>query len=307
MKRRFIFFILVFLFLKYSYAQNPTVKTFIDRDNILIGEQLKYKVVASFSTNNFKTNWFVLPDSMPHFELIEKGKIDSAFANTTITLTQEIILTSFDSGKWNTPAFAVNFLSTNTKTIKLFTDSMTVNVAYAPADSTNQLRDIKPIIESDTKPNYRNIIVCVLIGLLLLFLFIYLIRRFTKKVNPINAKTFTSAYDEAMESIEKLKEHNLNDAEQVKYYHIALSQIVKKYFSRTTKVNMLNKTTGDVLIYLNGNDVSNQIITYMATVLRCGDAVKFAKFLPAPNESEDCLQKIKNTIQFIHTNKSTTT
>ena len=106
------------------------------------------------ATNEFKANWLSFPDSIPHFEVVAKGQIDSSFTNNITTLTQQIILTSFDSGKWHTPALAINFLSANSKTVKLFTDSTVVNVGFALADSTNQLRDIKPIIEMDTKPNY---------------------------------------------------------------------------------------------------------------------------------------------------------
>jgi hypothetical protein len=47
-------------------------------------------------------------------------------------------------------------------------------------------------------------------------------------------------------------------------------------------------------IHLPAEDISK-----LATALRCTDAVKFAKYLPLSNESEDCLQKIKETIHVI--------
>lgn len=37
-------------------------------------------------------------------------------------------------------------------------------------------------------------------------------------------------------------------------------------------------------------------IVKLATALRCTDAVKFAKYIPLPDESKDCLQKIKQVI-----------
>jgi hypothetical protein len=45
-------------------------------------------------------------------------------------------------------------------------------------------------------------------------------------------------------------------------------------------------------------------ISKLATALRCTDAVKFAKYLPQADESNDCLQKIKETI--ILTERQTT-
>jgi hypothetical protein len=49
--------------------------------------------------------------------------------------------------------------------------------------------------------------------------------------------------------------------------------------------------------------LSKDTITSTATALRCGDAVKFAKFLPAAAESEECFNKIKETINLIHSSK----
>jgi hypothetical protein len=62
----------------------------------------------------------------------------------------------------------------------------------------------------------------------------------------------------------------------------------------------MNKTSGDVLVHLSENKLPKDILTNTAIVLRCGDAVKFAKYLPASAESEECLTKIKETINFIH-------
>jgi hypothetical protein len=40
-------------------------------------------------------------------------------------------------------------------------------------------------------------------------------------------------------------------------------------------------------------------LSNLAMALRCTDAVKFAKYLPMTDESEECLEKIKNTISLI--------
>ncbi len=303
-KKSWVYHLLILInlifFIVGTKAQAPTVKTFIDRDNILIGEQFSYKVVASFDTNECKINWFTVPDSIPHFELVEKRKIDSSYANNTTTLSQELILTSFDSGQWNIPAFSLSFLSVNKATIKLFTDSILINVGYSPADSTNQLRDIKPIIEAAAEKNYWTIILFSFLALIILLLSIYLARKFRKPKTLSEKISFISAYEQAMQNLEKLKHYNLSDAGQVKQYHFALSEIVKQYFTNRTKVHMLNKTTSDILIHLKTTNGNVEILTNMAIAMRCGDAVKFAKYLPTPTESEDCFIKIKNTIQSIH-------
>jgi hypothetical protein len=79
-------------------------------------------------------------------------------------------------------------------------------------------------------------------------------------------------------------------------YHTKLAAIFKNYLGRKQQVNLLNKTTGDLLISMSKINLSPGNISDLATALRCTDAVKFAKYLPLSNESEDCLIKIKETI-----------
>jgi hypothetical protein len=287
-----------------TLAQSPLVKTFVDRSDILIGEQIKYKVTAAFPSGVYKVHWFTVPDSVAHFEIVDRSKIDTVAENNITTLQQIITLTSFDSGKWNTPAFIINFDPVkDDTTINIFTDSIAVNVGYAAADTSGQLRDIKPIIEVTVK-NYLWYYIAG--GILLLLVTALILWRYfkNKRKNPV-AVTVSKIlpYQEAMQSLEKLKAFNLQNPGEVKKFHAQLSEIFKWYISRKQKVSIMNKTTADVLIHLAENNLPKDIITNTAIALRCGDAVKFAKYLPALSESEACFTKIKETINFIHSPK----
>lgn len=296
-----LFFVAVF-FSAAVFAQAPVVNTFIDKEDILIGEQLNYKVVATYPTNVFKVRWLIVPDSLPHFELVEKTKIDTSTENGKTILSQTLTLTSFDSGRWATPAFVINFDPVkDDTTINLFTDTLAVNVGYAPADSTNQLRDIKPIMEVTIK-NYLWYYIAgaaLLAALITVLLWQYFKNRKKKPVPEFKGKL--SPYDEAMQELEKLKAVNLQQPEMVKQFHSKLAGIFKWYISRKQQVSIMNKTTGDVLLHLADNNLPKDIITEAAAALRIGDAVKFAKYLPSETESTECLQKIKTAINFIHT------
>jgi len=288
------------LFSFVTVAQSPSVKTFVDKSDILIGEQIKYKVSASFPDGVFKVHWFTMPDSVTHFEVVERSKIDTTAENNTTLLEQTITLTSFDSGRWNIPAFIINFdpIKDDT-TLNIFTDSIPVNVGYAAADSSNQLRDIKPIMEVSIK-NYLWYYIAG--GVLLTLIIAMLLWRYFKTRKKDPAPVFTSKlspYDEAMQDLEKLKPLSLQNPADVKQYHVRLAEIFKWYISRKQQVGILNKTTGDILIHLTENNLPKDVITNTVTALRCGDAVKFAKFLPAETESEACFTKIKEAINFI--------
>jgi hypothetical protein len=287
-----------------TLAQTPSVKTTLEKRDILIGEQLQYKVSASFPSGIYKVNWFTVPDSVAHFELVEKSKIDTIAENNTTSLEQTITFTSFDSGRWKTPAFLVNFDPIKNDTaVNLFTDSIEVNVGYAPADSSNELRDIKPIMEVTVKNYLWYYIGGGIVLLIILSIILWKLLKNRKKEPDVVFSSKLSPYDEAMQQLEKLKQLNLQQTEELKQFHAKLSNIFKWYLSRKQKLSIMNKTTGDVLVLLTGNNLPKETIADAATALRCGDAVKFAKYIPPVYESEECLAKIKATINFIHTNK----
>jgi hypothetical protein len=296
--------LLLFLFSPVVFAQTPSVRTIIDKTGILIGEQIQYKVSATIPAGIYKVHWFTVPDSVAHFEVVSRGKIDSSSDNNNTILEQTITFTSFDSGKWNTPAFVINVEPVNNnKAINLYTDSIAINVGYSPADTTNQLRDIKPIMEVKVEDYFWYYVVG---GALLLIAVIILLWRYFKNREKAAVLVYSgkqSPYDEAIQSLRKLKALNLQNAEQVKQYHAKLAVIFKWYISRKQRTSIMNKTTGDVLVHLVDNNLSKKIIAGAATALHCGDAVKFAKFLPTTIESNECYNKIKAAINFIQQSK----
>ncbi|GAB2835910.1 hypothetical protein [Ferruginibacter profundus] len=286
------------------FAQSPSVKAVVDKSDILIGEPIQYKVTSIFPTGVYKVSGIILPDSVAHFDIVDKGKIDTSIQDNTTTFQQTITITSFDSGRWNIPAFKVNFDPVkDDTTIFLSTDSIAVNVGYAPPDSTNQLRDIKPIMEVEIKSYLwyyigGGIILLLIIGFLI---WKYVIKKAKSDTTDFTAKL--SPYDEAIQNLDKLKQLNLQNPEDIKLYHAKLSSIFKWYISRRQKLSIMNKTTGDVLVHLTEANLPKDTITNAATALRCGDAVKFAKYLPVASESEACFNKIKDSINFIQTSK----
>ncbi len=286
-------------------AQTPSVKTFIDKQGILIGEHIQYKVVVTASTGSGITNWFVIPDSMPHFELVDKTKIDTTTENGNTIFQQTLILTSFDSGKWSTPAFEITTAPvTGSKPLRVYTDSFAVNVGYAAADTTNELRDIKPIMDVNVK-SYLWYYIGV--GILLALLTAILLWRYFKgrKEQPVlEFKGKLSPYDEAMQELEKLKTLNIEQPEDIKQFHFKLASIFKWYISRKQQLSVMNKTTGDVLVHLAENKLPKENMTLASTALRMGDAVKFAKYIPSSTETNECFNNIKEVVQFIHSPKA---
>ena len=289
-----------------SYAQ-PGIKTFTDKNEILIGEQLKLRVEADFVPGAYNLRWLSLPDSIPHFEVLNRSKIDSVYTNSRLSgISQTFTITSFDSGKWTLPSFMIGIDPVNDDTtFNYFTDTIPITVSFSVSDTTGQLRDIKPIKDVET----ANILwYWIAGGILLLALIIFLVwlyRRNKKKVvSPIPLKSNLSAYDEAMLELKSLQVYNFSDPADIKIVHTKLAEILKRYLSRRENDNFLNKTTGDILILLDGIGVEKGLLSKMAAALRCGDAVKFAKYLPPAQETTESMSAAKELIEFFKSNST---
>lgn len=282
-----------------------TIQTITGKKDILIGEQVRLKIRATLPAgNDILFNKIVIPDSIPHFEIVESGKADAMpNGSDAKAIEQTLVLTSFDSGTWTFPSLTVSFAKGDFRT-----DSFTVNVSYSPADTTNQLRDIKPIISvSVTDYTWYYIIGGAILLLLIAFL---LYRRLNKKKTDMPATATPgsklSAYDEAMAALKDLQRAEPANADEIKKYHSKLAAIFKQYLGRKQQKNLAVKTTGDLLIRMRESGMAGKPVSDLAIVLRCTDAVKFAKYLPAAAESEDCIQKLKAVINAIeHPNPNT--
>ncbi|MEP7255382.1 MAG: hypothetical protein ABI666_06375 [Ferruginibacter sp.] len=281
---------------------SQTIQTITDKKDILIGEQIQLKIKTVFPIGQLNlSKWVTLPDSISHFDIVETGKVDTiAYKDNSNSFEQTITLTSFDSGRWVFPSLPVELADATGKPVQeLMTDSFIVNVSYSPPDSTNQLRDIKPIIKVSITDYTWYYIAGGIVLLLLITLILYRYFKKNKKLKPAGPISKLSPYDEAMGEINKLAQYDLQNAEAIKIYHTKLSDIFKRYLGRKQNKNLANSTTSDLLINMANSKFIPENISTLAMALRSNDAVKFAKYIPMALESEDCKLKIKETINLI--------
>ena len=251
--------------------------------------------------NTYRLNWFSIPNSIGNFTAVKRNKIDTTRSNGNLNFSQDIVLTSFDSGRQLIPQIplAISTLD-NDSSFKIYTDSVAVNVTYAPTDSIMPFHDIKPIIEvKRTFPWWAWALVAL--AILLLIAWIFFLRKFlTKKKDTVIFESKLSPYDEAMESLSSLEKEELLQNNQIKEYHIRLTEIFKRYLSRKSNTYQMHLTTDELLIELNELDLPKELIATFANCLRMGNAVKFAQYVPPAYENEKCFSETKQMITAIN-------
>lgn len=279
-------------------AGAQAVVTKIDRNDILIGERIQYEVKVNLANASYKVD-FAVPDSIPHLEIMKQEKYDTIDAQGLYSLKLKIVFTSFDSGIWKIPSFPVRISFPNKTPQKFSSDSLLVRVGYSPADSSGQLRDIKPVMEVFVIDRQW---VFILAGIILAIILAIVLYRYFKrrKVKPVPVfDTKLTAYEEAMTSLKDLQQNSPADAASLKKYYSSLSDILKKYLSRKQNKNLMSETTGDLLLVLNTQVNSQEILANTASALRMADAVKFAKYNAGDAENNNSVQQVMTTIQHL--------
>ena len=270
----------------------------VDRDKILIGEQIELKVLITDidKANADVSHWFDLPDSFNHMEIVKRFPIDTISAEGSINYSQKIIITSFDSGVWQIPAITVSFAE------KLSINAMPINISVLPVDVSNlkDYHDFKEIIEVKPETDWLfigSITAAVIVLVIIIFL---VIRYFNKrKLRPKSVSKIFSIKD-VLHQLDALQAKGLVEKKQYKLFYTELINICRNYSDHQLNNYSADKTTDEYMLMLKSRIGNEPTLIHFFQLLRLADAVKFAKFIPPNNESDDAIFDARTFVQTIY-------
>lgn len=261
-----------------------TVKASVDKNRILIGEQFFLTIQSRFPENQPST--FLSIDTIPHFEILETRPPLESNANGEKIIKQSFLMTSFDSGHWVIPSFRV--------AQKYFSDTIPMDVVFSEFDPNQPYHDIKNIIEVEPEKKQSWLWYIVGGGILLLLLLVWLLTRKKKPVVKAPAVTI-NPYDEAMQQLEVLQKANY----PAKQFYSGMIDVLRLYIFRKKGVLSLQKTTDDLILQLKNINLEKEQYLQLSQALRLGDFVKFAKYVPSPEDDRFVFESIKSSIRNI--------
>lgn len=299
--RSVIFFFTLVLALSVS-AQTLSVKAEIDTAAIKIGEQAHIRLSAFFTQGTEKQiAWPQIKDTITStIEVVSKSKIDThTVASGHKIYSQEITVTSFDSGYHAMPPFVFSVKGDSTDAAE--TEPLLLEVITVPVDTTKAIKDIKGPI--DAPFSWREAIPYIIGAVILvaiIFFIIYLIRRSRRKVTKVEEPVPTKDPDViALEQIEMLEQEKLWQSGKIKEYYIRLSDIMRIYTEQRYHIPAMEQTSDELLQSLRSL-IDDAQRSKLRQILLLSDLVKFAKELPIGTENEISL---KNAKDFIHETK----
>jgi len=278
----FILSFVSLLFCNNIWAQSTHVSVTADKQKILIGEPLQLYFTTTAPKGSAVAPLHI--DSIFHFEVLSRSKIDTQVKSNAIELKQTYTITSWDSGRWQIPAFQVA-PGTNTKPI-------VVEVGYTPFDPKQDYNDVKDIIEV-ARPA-RTTWYWYLIGVALLVVLFLLLFPQKKKKSDATPISYEGAYKEALQQLEKLKKQSAD--EDAKRYYTVLIDIFRNYLQKRKNIQSFSKTTEDIAQQIKTLNLPDNQYNVLVQTLQESDMVKFAKYQPQPEETRTAWETIKNSI-----------
>lgn len=278
----------------------PVLKASVDKESILIGEPI-HLILEATVQGNAPFSW-PAPDSLPHFNWIEKHAVDSTVSPGQRSYRQYLTVTSFDSGTWSIPRLP--FVSGNTT---FFTDSIPIRIGYTKIDPTKDYHDIKDIVDV---PNpfarwFGWIIAAA--ALISVALVAWLVRR--KKLLRIFAPPRLiprlSPYEDAIRQLDELARQRLIEEGSVKLLYSRLGEILREYLYRRIGISSLSETSEELIAQIRRLPLPQQQFTDLAEALRMTDFVKYAKYKPGPADSDAHYRIIRAAIEELDHNIAT--
>lgn len=295
--RKFFFYSALLLACRASAQSVPagvSADITADRQAILIGEPIRLTLTVRSTPGH--PLFVQVPDSLPHFEVVSRGKIDTVAGKDLLQMQQVITVTSFDSGHWEIPA--LDLPGTD-----IVTDSLGVDVGFLPMKAQDPLRDIKDIIP------VRAYFPWWLLGfsaVALVILVILLVRslRSREKVQANEAAIpALPPYEEALKALEGL---SLPVASaDVKPFYTGLDSILKRYLSRAYGWRTSQFTTSDLLQHLQEAVPDAGERSAIAETLHLEESVKFARFFPGGDLHTMAKGQVRNALDILHKTEKT--
>lgn len=293
-----------------SFAQQLHLNAQLDSSHIVIGDQLRLRLsVSAPAVRNISIqrtdNW-----KLHNCEIVSSKTVSSSFKNDQKVYSQEIILTSFDTGV----ATIEPILVFESDTLPAgFSDPISFHVDSFPqfVDTALCFKDIKLPLDGqdiDIEPaakepiRWGRIIAVILLVMTALGAAIYAICKYLvpyirrRRDEAAKAILKENAGVVAIRDLKELKMKKLWQKGQVKDYYSEISMILRTYMDHQWNINAKEMVTDEIMAAIDDLELSSELNEELHGFLRLSDLVKYAKELPEIEKHEASL---KNAYHFV--------
>lgn len=270
----------------HAIGQQFTATT--DRDKMLIGEQLILTLqLANYDPDKITCEgWPPIPDSFQQCEVIKRGIIDTILINRLQTIRQQIVITSFDSGKHKIGPFQL-VLTKQAGARKTILKANAIPLTVLMPDVSNLMdyHNVKDVIDVPEPFEWTFALSTGLVALAVTWLLWKLFTKQKKKTEPVILVPPEKALELALKRLDAMQNASLDNKETIQQYHVALDVITREYIEQASGIKALKATAFEVQQQLQVYILSQSLKDRIAYVFQINTSVKYASFIPGEKES----------------------
>ena len=296
--------ILILLLGKPTHSQDIRVTARLDTGAMLIGDHVGLKLQFN-GPAGIQVIWPSFNDTiLGNIIIIGRSKVDSSFSKDrkSLTLTQELNLTCFDSGFYTIPQVSFRYRLLPDTAIKTASTGLSLLMVHTvKVDTTNVIKPIKGPLKVPI--TFLEVLPYMLIALAVIALVVVLIwyvkkRKKHEPLIQIRQKVKLQPHEKALQDLEKLRIKKLWQEGHVKEYHSELTDILRTYIEEGFGIPAMESTTYEIVDKLRQNNaLAKPVVEKVDQILQKADMVKFAKLIPLPQDNENALTE---GIDFVH-------
>lgn len=295
-------FAILFLFSLRGWAQGVTVDASIDSLQRFIGQQARIKLEVSCNAGQKVQLPFFADTLVTGIEIVSASRPDTAYLNNRerILVSQEYVVTSFDSASYYIPPFEVMVGG-----VPHCSQSLAMMVYPMPIDEENPeaIFGHKGIMQiSLTWEDWKSLCWKFPLIVLIIVLMIYLLLRYRDNkpiIRKVKVAPKLPPHEQAMKEIARIKEEKSWQKGDPKEYYTELTDVVRVYIHERFGFNAMEKTSAEIIDYLQESK-DKEAIEDLRQLFLTADLVKFAKHAPMLNEND---MNLVTAIEFINRTK----
>lgn len=294
-KQRHSFFALLTLLLTTTIAMGQTAAIRLDTTEIQLGGQTRLNLTFGLPVSPTEAIiWPAFTDTLTgQIEVISSSTIDTLTSESRFELLQTLTITSFDTGYVVIPPIQFGLGEQRFESNALLLHVVAPVVELMP-------RDVKEIYEVEyTLVDWLiDHLEWIVGGCILMLLSFWLIRRWRMRPRSVAVETEPvierlPAAEEALNALNELERKELWQKGAVKEYQSELTDALRIYIERRYHVRTMERTTRQILADLRMMGVPGDAYNRLKATLQLADVVKFAKFIPEPEEHIAALENAR--------------
>ncbi|MCO6461273.1 MAG: hypothetical protein J5I59_07710 [Saprospiraceae bacterium] len=286
-----------FLFFAHFLQAQIQMEVTPDTNRILLGDRVKLTfTITCEPTIEIKNLVLDSITTLDGFELSHESEWVEKKTQMSKILTKEMILTVFNPGEYDFPKVPYNYIYQGKQKTGY---SGQWHLTVLPLNTSSpEIAPNKDIVVDNSFWNlYGNWVIAGLCCLLAILLILYFIRRRKNiKSGTGGLPVEINPAKEAIAALDRLESSNLWKSEDPVPFQTELSDVLRTYLQRVTRIPALHLTSYEIVASLRKAGLSNNIIDITDKALNIADLVKFAKAQSREEINYSFIAKVKALI-----------